>query len=260
MLLAIVAIVSLAADVLAPYDYAAQHREHPNESPSGKFLLGTDELGRDRFSRLLYATRVSIVLAPATALVATALATLAGVAAGYRTGWVDGALNLVGDLFLSLPWLFVLLTLRALLPLDVPPVSSLLITAALLASVGWAPGARVVRSAVAGLRHSPPIRHARAYGSKPLRLMWLHVVPNLRPVLIAQFWVLVPAFLLTEANLGLLGLGVTEPLPSLGNMLAELQAFDRILEAPWIVTPAVVVVATVAALHFVVSGNLACER
>jgi ABC-type dipeptide/oligopeptide/nickel transport system permease subunit len=258
--LTIVALASLAADILAPYDYAAQDREHPNEPPSRAFLLGTDELGRDRFSRLLYATRVSVVLAPATALAATAFAALAGLAAGYRTGWVDGLMSLVGDLFLSLPWLFVLLTLRALLPLDVPPVTSLLVTAALLASVGWAAGARVVRASVSGLRDSPPVTQARAYGSTPFRILLLHILPNLRPVLSAQFWILVPAFLLTEANLGLLGLGITEPMPSLGNMLAELQAFDRILDAPWIVAPAVVVFTTVGSLHFVVSGNTSCER
>jgi peptide/nickel transport system permease protein len=260
VVLAVVALVSLAANLIAPYHYAAQDREHPNEPPSRAFLLGTDELGRDRFSRLLYATRVSVLLAPATALAATAIAALAGLVAGYWAGWLDAALNIVGDLFLSLPWLFLLLTLRALLPLDVPPATSLLITAALLASVGWAPGARVVRASVTTLRDSPPVIQARAYGSRTRRIVLWQIFPNLRPVLIAQFWILVPAFLLTEANLGVLGLGVTEPMPSLGNMLAELQAFDRIKETPWIVAPAVVVVATVASLHFVVAGDTACER
>jgi ABC-type dipeptide/oligopeptide/nickel transport system permease subunit len=260
LVLTIVISVSIGADILAPYDYAVQNREHPNKAPSREFLLGTDELGRDRFSRLLYATRVSVLLAPATALAATALAVLAGVTAGYKGGWVDALLNLVGDLFLSLPWLFLLLTLRALLPLDVPPITSLMVTSALLASVGWAAGARVVRASVAALRDSPHASHARAYGSDPLRLLLFHIVPNLRPVVMAQFWILVPVFLLTEANLGVLGLGVTEPMPSLGNMLGELKAYDRVIEAPWIAAPAVLVVATVASFHFVVPGNTPCER
>jgi ABC-type dipeptide/oligopeptide/nickel transport system permease subunit len=200
------------------------------------------------------------LLAPATALAATAVALLAGVAAGYRGGWVDAVLNITGDLFLSLPWLFVLLTLRALLPLDIPPITSLLVTSTLLASVGWAAGARVVRASVASLRNSGPVTQARAYGSHPVRLLLFHIVPNLRPVAIAQFWILVPVFLLTEANLGVLGLGVTEPMPSLGNMLAELQAYDRVVEEPWIVAPAVLVVATVASLHFVVPEDTTCER
>ena len=260
LLLAIVAAASLCAGLLAPYDYAVQNREHPNATPSRDFLLGTDELGRDRFSRLLYATRVSVFLAPATALAATALAVVAGVTAGYRGGWVDALLNLAGDLFLSLPWLFLLLTVRALLPLNVPPITSLMVTAALLASVGWAAGARVVRASVVALRDSAAVTHARAYGSNPFRLLLFHVVPNLRPVVVAQFWILVPVFLLTEANLGVLGLGVTEPLPSLGNMLAELKAYDRVVEAPWIAAPAALVVAIVASLHFVVPEKTPCER
>jgi peptide/nickel transport system permease protein len=81
------------------------------------------------------------------------------------------------------------------------------------------------------------------------------MLPNLRPVLAAQLWILVPVFLLTEANLGLLGLGVAEPLPSLGNMLADLQDYQRIPESPWILAPAVLLVLVVASLHFAVSGR-----
>jgi len=88
-----------------------------------------------------------------------------------------------------------------------------------------------------------------------MRLLWFHILPNLRPVLSAQFWILVPVFLLTEANLGLLGLGLTEPLPSLGSMLAELQNYSRIPEAPWILAPALLLILIVANLHFVVSGR-----
>ena len=246
---------ALAAPIVAPYDYAMQHREHPDEPPSAAFPLGTDELGRDRLSRLLYATRVSVLLAPATALLATALAALAGIAAGYRGGWVDTALGITGDLFLSLPWFFLLLTLRALLPLDIAPAVSLAATAVLLAGVGWAGGARIVRGSVASLRHSPAFLYARSYGSKPLRMLAIHLLPNLRPVLAAQFWVLVPVFLLTEANLGALGLGVAEPMPSLGNLLSDLQSYDRVRSAPWMLAPAAVVAFLVGSLHFLAPGD-----
>jgi ABC-type dipeptide/oligopeptide/nickel transport system permease subunit len=158
------------------------------------------------------------------------------------------------DLFLSLPWLFVLLTLRALLPLNSSPTTSIAATFLLLAMVGWASGARAVRASVATMRESPPIRHARAYGCGSLRLLCFHILPNLRPVLSAQFWILVPVFLLTEANLGLLGLGITEPIPSWGNMLSELQNYQRVPEAPWILAPAAMLILVIASLHFVVSG------
>jgi peptide/nickel transport system permease protein len=254
-ILALVAALSLGADFVAPHDYAAQFREHANEPPSRNFPLGTDELGRDRSSRLLEGSRVSLVCAPAAAFIATAIAAAIGLVAGYYGGWVDEAASVLIDLFLSLPWLFALLTLRALLPLNISPWASIAATFLLLSAVGWASGARVVRAAVAGMHNTGSILHARAYGCANGRLLCFHMLPNLRPVLAAQFWILVPVFLLAEANLGVLGLGIAEPMPSLGNMLAELQNYQRIPESPWILAPALVLVLVVASLHFVVSGS-----
>lgn len=251
--------LSLGAGWLAPHDYAIQFREHANEPPSPNFLLGTDELGRDRLSRLLEGSRVSLLCAPIAASIATAIGAVVGLVAGYFGGWVDEVVNATTDLFLSLPWLFALLTLRALLPLNISPWASLAATFLLLAALGWAPGARVVRAGTSAMRDAGPILHARAYGCSGMRLLWRHILPNLWPILSAQFWILVPVFLLTEANLGVLGLGVMEPMPSLGNMLAELQNYQRIPEAPWILAPAVLLVLVIASLHFVVSGRKTWE-
>jgi peptide/nickel transport system permease protein len=258
-ILAAAVLVSLGAGVLAPYDYAAQFRDHANEPPSRSFPLGTDELGRDRLSRLLEGTRVSVVGSMITASLATAISAGMGLAAGYYGGWVDEASSGVTDLFLSLPWLFVLLTLRALLPLDLSPRVSLAATFLVVAAVGWAAGSRVVRAGTAKVRNAGCIVQARACGCGGARLLWVHVLPNLRPVISAQFWIMVPVFLLTEANLGVLGLGAAEPIPSWGGMMAELQNYSRIPEAPWILAPAVVLVLVVASLHFVVSGRQTWE-
>ncbi len=259
-ILAAAALLSAGADFLAPYDYAAQFREHAREPPSHSFPLGTDELGRDRLSRLLEGTRISLVCAAAAALIATGVGAAIGMVAGYFGGWIDEAAGAIIDLFLSLPWLFALLSLRALLPLDISPWVSIAATFLLLAVVGWAPGARVVRAGAAGMRNSGPILHARAYGCGGGRLLCFHVLPTLRPILAAQFWILLPVFLLTEANLGVLGLGITEPLPSLGNMLAELQNYERIREEPWILAPAALLVLVVASLHFAVPGKQQWEQ
>src|ERR1035438_6253473 len=119
--------LSLAANWLAPAGYAKQFREAPGAPPSDRHLLGTDELGRDRFARILYGTRISLVLAPAAALVSTLLAALVGGLAGYLGGiWLRLARGFT-DLFLSLPWLFLLITVRALMPLNVSPLVSVLI-------------------------------------------------------------------------------------------------------------------------------------
>ena len=257
--LAALAIAAVLADWIAPHDYAEQYREHANEPPSRVFLLGTDEVGRDRFSRLLHASRTSLLLAPATALLAMSIAAGAGLIAGYRGGWADHAISAGTDLMLSLPWLFVLLMLRALLPLNVSPAVSMGATAVFIACVGWAPAARVIRAEVIRLRHSAPMLQATASGLRERRLLLAHLLPNLRPVLRAQFGIFVPVFLLTEANLGLLGLGIAEPMPSLGSMLAELQNYHRIPEAPWILGPAIVLVVIVTSLHLILSGATAWE-
>jgi peptide/nickel transport system permease protein len=254
-----VGLVAAGAGFLPTHDYAAQFRKHANEPPSRFFPLGTDSLGRDRFARLLQASRVSLLCAPAAAVAATAAAAGVGLAAGYYGGWVNALTTGVTDLFLSVPWLFVLLTLRALLPLNVSPHASLAATFGMLAAIGWASGSRVVRANVMALLDSEAILHARAYGCSNRRILRIHILPNLRPVLSAQFWILVPVFLLSEANLGLLGLGVSEPMPSLGSMLLELQNYQRIPEAPWMLAPAVLLALVVASLHFVVSGSQTWE-
>jgi peptide/nickel transport system permease protein len=254
-IVALATAVSLGADFLAPHDSSEQFRQHANEPPSRSFPLGTDELGRDRLSRLLQGTRTSLLCATSSAFLATGAATAIGLVAGYFGGWVDEIAGASTDLFLSLPWLFALLTLRSLFPLNTSPAVSLAATFLLLAAVGWAPSARVIRASVANLRNSGSIVHARAYGCRNTRLLWLHILPNLKPVLSAQFWILIPAFILTEANLGVLGLGINEPAPSWGNMLAELQNYQKIPEQPWVLAPALLLILVVGSLQLVVCSR-----
>src|SRR6266446_1798492 len=203
--------VSLGANWLAPAGYSKQFRDAPSAPPSHQHLLGTDEVGRDRFARVLYGTRISLLLAPAAALLSTLMAALVGGLAGYLGGaWARVAMA-VTDLFLSLPWLFLLITVRALMPLNVTPLFSVLVTFLILGLLGWTSAARVLCSTAGPLRASDFVRQARAAGLPGQRLFWIHVMPNLKPVLYAQFWISIPVFILSEANLGILGLGVAEP-------------------------------------------------
>jgi peptide/nickel transport system permease protein len=249
----IIFLVSLAADLVAPSFYATQFRDSPNTQPSWRFLLGTDELGRDRFSRLLYGARVSLLLAPAAALLATTGAAIIGGTAGYFGSWWERIAVRLTDLFLSLPWLFLLLAVRAPLPLNVSPWTSVMITFALLGLLGWATSSRVVRAGVRSLRASDCVLQARAGGLHPGRLLVFQILPNMRPVLSAQFWISVPAFILAEANLGLLGLGVAEPLPSLGNLLRELENYQQVRSSPWMLAPLVLLVLVVGCFQIILS-------
>lgn len=251
--LLMVGLFAVFADRLAPAHYATQFREAPNAGPSRNHLLGTDDIGRDRFSRILYGTRISLLLAPAAALLSTLMAALIGGVAGYLGGfWARCAMGFT-DLFLSLPWLFLLIMVRGLLPLDVSPLVSVMVTFLLLGLLGWAASARILCAGAAALRNSGFLLQARASGLRGTRLFAVHVVPNLKPILYAQFWISIPVFILSEANLGMLGLGVVEPMPSWGSLLRELEGMLSLGEAPWKLVPLVLLILVVSSFELILT-------
>jgi peptide/nickel transport system permease protein len=236
-LLILVGLTALFAAAIAPYDYSLQFRDAPNAPASQRFLMGTDDLGRDRLSRLLYATRVSILLAPAAAFVSIALALLVSLVATGRRRWPDHLLSGLTTLGMSLPWIFLFIILRAMLPLNTSPMASILLTFGLMGIAGWAWPARIFRAQIREIAQSGWLLQARASGIPPGRIAFVHVWPHLRDIAVAQFRILVPAYILSEASLGLLGLGVAEPLPSWGNLLSELQHPGRVQDNPWVLAP-----------------------
>jgi peptide/nickel transport system permease protein len=253
LLIAATLLVCLGAGFIAPAHYATQFREAPNAAPSRAHWLGTDALGRDLFSRTLYGTRVSLLLAPAAALLSTLLAGLIGGAAGYLGGMWERLAMAVTDLVLSLPWLFLLITVRAMLPLDVSPMTSIAVTFALLGCLGWAASARVLCAGARSLRSAEFVLQARVSGLHGFRLFAIHVLPNLKPVLYAQFWISVPVFILSEANLGVLGLGVAEPMPSWGGLMRELESMWSPMAEAWKLVPLLLLVIVVGSLQLLIS-------
>src|SRR5579863_3284796 len=164
VVLAAAVIASLGAAYITPSSYSEQFRDAISAPPSSRFWLGTDELGRDRLARLLYGTRVSLLLAPAAAMLSTLVAALVGGAAGYLGGRWERAVTTGVDLFLSLPWLFLLLAVRALLPLNTSPVTSVMITFLLLGCLGWAAPARIIRAGTRTLVSADYLVQASASG------------------------------------------------------------------------------------------------
>jgi len=224
-------------------------RDLPNARISKRFPLGTDELGRDRLSRLLLGTRISLLAAPAAALLSTFLAALAGGMAGFLGGWYDRASGVALDVMLSLPWLFLLVIVRAMLPLNIPATLSLLVTFGLIGALGWPSAARVVRAGCRTLRHSDLVLQANASGLTTARVLVKHVLPNVRPILAAQFWTSVPIYILAEANLSFLGLGVADPVPSWGNLLRALESGFTPAAGAW--APLVLMVIVVGCLYVI---------
>lgn len=254
ILSAIFTLMVLAA-IFVPAHYAQQFRDLPNAEPSRAHPLGTDALGRDSLSRLLYGTRVSLLLAPAAALLSTLIAGLLGSAAGLLGGWFEKIILAVTDLSLALPWLFLLLTVRAMLPLDVSPFVSVTIAFLMMGLLGWQASVRVICSATRGIRDSDFLLLARSSGCKPSQLVLRHVMPNLRPLFYAQFWISIPMFILTEANLSILGLGVMEPMPSWGNLLRGFEDFSALATNPLRLAPLALLVVVVTCFQLVLPSQ-----
>jgi peptide/nickel transport system permease protein len=153
---------------------------------------------------------------------------------------------------MSLPLLFVLIALRSILPLDVSPILSVIATFLALGLIGWPASLRVVWAASRDLRDSDHILLARALGYRRSQILFRQVLPCLRPVFLAQFWISIPLFILTEATLSMLGLGVMEPLPSWGNLL---RGCEDLSANPWRLVPLVVLVLTVISFQFIFPGS-----
>jgi ABC-type dipeptide/oligopeptide/nickel transport system permease subunit len=238
-LLCAIILLAIAAGFITPYSYAHQFRELPNAAPSALHPLGTDGLGRDLFARLLYGTRVSLLLAPAAALLSTLIAGALGGAAGFLGGWSEKAILSISDLSMATPLLFILIALRAMLPLDVAPLLSVLATFLILGLLGWPASLRVMCAATRDIRNSDFLLLARSTGCGPVRMIFRQIFPNLRPTLLAQFWVSIPLYILTEATLSMLGLGVSEPMPSWGNLLRGLEDFSAVSSNPGRLAPLV---------------------
>jgi len=217
------------------------------DAPARLHPLGTDALGRDQFSRILYGGGVSLAAGLLAAALSLTIGAGLGIVAGYSGGWIDGAVMRLGDIFLALPWLYLLLAVRALLPLDLAPAAGFAAIVLLVGLVGWARPARLVRAAVLRVRQREFVLAARSIGAAPAAVMVRHVLPQTAPILLTEAALMIPRYLLAEVTLSFLGLGVPPPVASWGTLLAPLQRPAALAANPWIAAPAVALVLVVFA-------------
>ena len=219
------------------------------------FPLGADALGRDQFARLASGTRLSLGVALGAALGALLIGALVGGLAGFVGGFLDDRLMRVADVIVALPAVYVVLALRASMPLVLTTPQVFWTMVIVLALVGWPFPARGVRAVVATERMREYAEAARALGASRTRLLLRHLLPAARGFLIVQTTLLVPAFVLAEATLSFVGLGFSEPIPSWGAMLRDVGRGRAIVEAPWLLAPAVAIVLSALAVNLMAGAG-----
>jgi peptide/nickel transport system permease protein len=217
------------------------------------FLLGSDDFGRDVLSRLLYGARTSIGLSLVATLGAVLIGALAGAWAGYRGGWVDDAIMRVADFVLVLPVIYVVLVLRAVLPLVLPASTVFLIVSWIFILVGWPFVAKGVRAIVAVERNREYVQAARSLGAGSVRILTKHLIPACAGHLVVQATLLLPAFILAEATLSYIGLGFPDPVTSWGTMLAGAGNYNAVARFPWTLSPAIAIFAIVLLTNLLAS-------
>ena len=212
------------------------------EEPAHIFILGSDGYGRDQFSRLLFGGQISLFSGLLAAALALSLGLLCGSAGGYFGGLLDALLMRTSEVFLVLPWLYLLFAVRAFLPLRMSPAGTFLLLIAIIGAVGWTRPARLVRGIVLSTKERNYVLAARGFGASDWYLLRRHVLPQTRGVLLTQAAILIPQFILAEVTLSFLGLGVAEPVPSWGNMLSALQQYNVLSSYWWMIIPGLTLV------------------
>ncbi|MBL8229350.1 MAG: ABC transporter permease [Bryobacterales bacterium] len=223
LVLGLLGLSAAGAGVVSPWDPAVQDRERPQAPPGREHLLGTDELGRDLLSRLLHAGRWSLVAASGAVALSMGAGAAAGLLAATAGGRADQLILWCCDLTMSLPWLYVLFAIRGLLPLSLRGEIAFAGVILLLGVIGWPGPARVVRASAQVALQSDYVRAARGFGATRWHLMKRHLLPAAGWALLPQFFVLLPRYVMAEASLSFFGLGLGEPVPSWGTMLAAVR-------------------------------------
>jgi len=214
------------------------------DEPARIFLFGTDAYGRDEMSRVLYGGQISVAAGIVATVVTLLAGSVGGIIAGYYGGWVDELLMGVNELFLSLPWLYFLLGVRAFLPLHLSTLRTFFLLTGVIGLIGWARPARLVRGVVLSSRNRNFVLAARGFGATDFYLLRRHILPEVSGLLLTQAALLVPRYIAAEVTLSFFGLGVNEPTASWGNMLGTLQQYSVLVSYAWLLAPACALVVT----------------
>ncbi len=218
------------------------------------FLLGTDRLGRDIFSRLIYGTRISLTIGLIGVGISFTIGVLIGSIAGYFGGLIDSALMRLVEVLMAFPAFYLMLALRSMFPVDIPSILVFIVIIVILSLIGWAGLSRVIRGMVLSIREQEYVKAARVLGGSHIYTMVRHVIPNTLSYVIIAATLSVPGYILGESALSLIGLGIQEPYPSWGNMLSEANNVYALSAFPWILVPGIAISLVVIAFNVLGDG------
>lgn len=249
-LLLLITLATLLAGLLTPYEFRELNLDAIREGPSLRHPFGTDTLGRDEFTRVLYGGRISLLVAVTAALSSGVIGTVIGAIAGYHGGWIDNILMRITDLFLAIPLLVVLIIAASALSDTFPQPWGIVVT---LSIFFWMPLARIVRGLFLSLKEQEFVEAARAMGASNRRIIFGHILPNAMGPIVVAVTLSVAAAILNESVLSFFGFGIEPPTPSWGNMLAESR--NLITAAPWLLWfPGLMILITVLCVNFLGDG------
>ncbi|MBP3820469.1 ABC transporter permease [bacterium] len=215
------------------------------------FLLGTDINGRDVFSRLLFGGRISMTIGFLALFVLFPIGLLYGGISGYFGGKVDMIMMRFAEAIMSIPSFYLLIILASILPSGMTSTQRFLLIVIILALIGWAGFARVVRGMVLSIKNQEYVQSAQAIGASKFRIITKHILPQTTSFVIVAMTLSVPSYILSESGLSFLGLGIQQPDASWGNMLKEAQEFTNILYRPWLLTPGFLIFVSVLAFNLI---------
>lgn len=239
-LVLIIAIVTLCfiGPFFMKYDYNTQTNDIQVGFMVDGHILGTDKLGRDILTRLMYGGRISILVGVVSVIVEMLIGTLIGAIAGYYGGKIDTALMALADVWMSLPFLPVIIILGSILSeLQVPAKIRVIYLIFIMGVLSWGSIARLVRGEILSLREQEFMQATEALGLRDTRKILMHLIPNVIPILIVNATLGIGSFIITESALSYLGVGVTEPIPSWGNMINAANSQANIEKRPWLWVP-----------------------
>jgi len=280
-------VIAIFADFISPYRYDEQHREFPFQKPgfsatqktqvhffvrgyeykfiflktnihlfgtqtednSNFFLLGTDMHGRDIFSRLIIASRVSVSISLLGVFITFCIGLLVGGLSGYIGGKVDALLMRTCEALMCFPFFYLMLALRAMLPLNLTSTQVYACIVAIMSFLAWPSVARVIRGMVLSIRQRDFIVCAELLGIGNLRVVYKHILPNTVSYALTAAFLSIPAYMLGESGLSFIGLGIQEPEPSWGNMLSAVMDIQVLTSYPWMLLPGFLILITVIACN-----------